>query len=325
MSLNNYQYDSIMNNYSARRQAAENAALQRANYILEHIPGYRQLDEEMISLGMLLTRKLLAKDETEAQILRNKMDEVSAKKISLLTEAGYPEDYLEVKYTCPDCMDKGYIGSEKCRCFKKEISRLLYEQSNLQQVLREDNFDNLSFEYCQGEDLERLQKAVSLCKNFVQNFPSDYQNLLFYGTVGTGKSFLSGCIAKELLDKDIDVIYFSATELFKTLSDIMFERGDRSILNSMRSNIYEASLLIIDDLGTEITNSAVASELFSLLNERHLGRRATIISTNLDLRELQERYADRIFSRILERYSILKLTGPDVRRIKRTGSSGLHN
>ena len=325
MSLNNYQYDSIMNNYNARRQAAEEAALQRANSILKQLPEYKKLDEELISLGMQLTRKLLSRDEIGAEELRKKMDEISAEKIRVLTGAGYPSDYLEVKYTCSDCKDKGFIGNERCQCFRKEISRLLYEQSNLKLVLKEDNFDNLSFEYFEGEDLERLKKAVSLCRDFVQNFSSDYQNLLFYGTVGTGKSFLSGCIAKELLDKDTDVVYFSSSQLFKTLSDIMFERGDRSILSSLRSSIYETSLLIIDDLGTEITNSAVASELFSLLNERHLERRATIISTNLDLRELQERYADRIFSRLLERYTILKLTGPDVRRIKRTGNSGLHS
>lgn len=323
MSLNNLQYDLIMDKYKARRQEAEDAALERANSIQKQFPEYKAMDERMLDLGSRLVRSMLSQNHEEVLRLNQERDAIVAKKKAFLLEHGFPEDYLEVKYSCMDCKDTGYIGQERCHCFKKQTSRLLYEKSKLSYVVAENNFSKLSYDYVEGEDLARLKKAVSICKNFAQNLPNDYQNLLIYGTVGTGKSFLSGCIAKEVLDRDIDVIYFSANELFKTLSDIMFDRGDRGTLAQLRSDIYEASLLIIDDLGTEITNSAVASGLFSLLNERHLDRRATIISTNLDLKELQDRYADRIFSRLLERYTIMKLTGPDVRRLKRIGSSGI--
>ena len=249
--------------------------------------------------------------------LRDSLAELSGRKVQLLEDAGFAPDYLEPVYECPDCQDTGYIGSEKCHCFKQAMITLLYEQSNIREMLRTENFDSLSYEYYEGEDLSRFKNAVRTCRNFVKNFNSDYHNLFFYGTVGTGKSFLSGCVAKELIETGHSVIYFSATGLFDLLSKNSFDYKNREELRETYADLYQCDLLIIDDLGTELTNQFVTSQLFALLNERHMGKKATIISTNLSLEELRNRYSDRIFSRITSHYEICKLTGQDIRMYRK--------
>ena len=192
-------------------------------------------------------------------------------------------------------------------------------------MIASENFSNLSYEYYQGEDLAHFRKCVDVCHNFVQNFKQDYHNLFFYGTVGTGKSFLSGCIASELLQSGHSVIYFSASGLFDTLARYTFDTRAKEALSGFYEDIYNCDLLIIDDLGTEMTNTFVASQLFSCLNERHLRQKATIISTNLSLEELRDRYSDRVFSRITSHYDLCKLTGPDIRMCKKRMQNASEN
>lgn len=238
-------------------------------------------------------------------------------KASLLESAGLSPDYLEKVYDCPDCQDTGYIGNEKCHCFKQAVIDLLYEQSGLNEMLKTENFEMLSYQYYEGEDLSHFKNAVITCKNFIKNFNSDYHNLFFYGTVGTGKSFLSGCIAKELLESGHSVLYFSASGLFETLSKNAFDYKNKEELHSLYEDLYGCDLLIIDDLGTELTNTFVASQFFSCLNERHMNKKATIISTNLSLEEIRNRYSERIFSRITSNFELCKLSGQDIRMYKK--------
>lgn len=238
-------------------------------------------------------------------------------KKQLLLSAGLPEDYLEPVFICPDCKDTGYIGTAKCHCFKQAEISMLYEQSGISELLEENNFSTLSFEYYEGEDLQRFKNTVVTCKNFINNFNSDYHNLFFYGTVGTGKSFLSGCVAKELLERGHSVIYFSAAALFDVLSKIKFDYRSTEDLHNSYEDLFQCDLLIIDDLGTEFTNNFVNSQLFSLINDRHLRQKAVIISTNLSLADFRDRYSDRIFSRITSNYEICKITGPDIRMYKK--------
>lgn len=317
MALSNSQYDSIIRMYNKKQLNAQQDNQARINHILSTIPQYQEINNKIADYALSATKELLSGNKSNADIINSKIDALSLMKEDLLISNGYPADYLSTKYECSDCQDTGYIGQEKCHCFKKAIISILYSQSNIDSLLEKENFNTLSYEYYSGEDLERFDKAVKASHFFVDNFDKDYQNILFCGTVGTGKSFLSGCIAKELLDQGHSVIYFSAIELFEVLSDVMFNRTLNADLRSLKSDLYECDLLIIDDLGTELTNSAVATQIFSLLNERHLLKKSTIISTNLSLEDLKGRYEDRIFSRIAERYSIYRISGPDIRRLRR--------
>ena len=313
MPLTNTQYDRIFRQYEEKQRQSRMEMQRRRDYVYEHLPKYRELEDETASLSVAQGKKLLFGDETALEKLRKSLADLKEQKEQLLTEAGLSADYLEPIFSCPDCRDTGYIDREKCHCLRQAEISLLYEQSGLQEILANNNFSLLSYEYHSGEDLLHFEKAVENCKNFIKNFDSDYHNLFFYGTVGTGKSFLSGCVAKELMDRGHSVIYFGATGLFDLLSSTSFDTKNREERQNTYSDLYQCDLLIIDDLGTELTNQFTASQLFSLLNERNIGRKATIISTNLSLRELQDRYSDRIFSRITSNFEVCKLTGADIR------------
>lgn len=212
------------------------------------------------------------------------------------------------------------MGNQKCRCFRAAEINLIYEQSHIKDLLSTENFSMLSYRYYEGDALEKFKKAVQISQNFIKTFRSDYQNIFFYGTVGTGKSFLSCCIAKDLIDCGNLVLYFSASQLFDTLSKGMFDKDSKEALFGISEDIYGCDLLIIDDLGTELTNAFVSSQLFSCLNNRHLRKKATVITTNLSLGELRDRYSDRIFSRITSNYKVCKLAGPDIRVMQKTAT-----
>ena len=243
--------------------------------------------------------------ETAAQITR--------KRALLLTENGFPPDYLEMTWDCPDCHDTGYIGREKCRCLRRRETAILYDQSHLEKLAEGAVFASLSEKYYTGEDLEHFRQARRTCERFVEEFDQVHRNLYLYGTVGTGKTMLSVCAARALIERGRSVLYFSAASLFDRLADCTFGSGSRDALREFTGDLYSCDLLIIDDLGTEFTNAFVASQLFSCISERELNRHSTIISTNLSLKEMQARYSDRVFSRITSTYEICKLTGKDIR------------
>lgn len=317
MSLTNTQYDIILRDYENRQLHNRHELERKTAYVYDHVPGYRELEEQVASISVAQGKKYLFGNEGAMEELKVLLAEISDRKKRLLSEAGLPENYLNPVYTCPDCQDTGYIDGQKCHCFKQAMITLLYEQSNIQEILLNDNFQSLSYEYYEGEDLSRFKNAVMTCQNFIKNFNSDYHNLFFYGTVGTGKTFLSNCVAKELIESGHSVIYFSAAGLFDLLSRYSFDYKSKEDEKERYADLYQCDLLIIDDLGTELTNQFVASRLFSLLNERHMGKKATVISTNLSLEELRNRYSDRIFSRITSHYELCKLTGPDIRMYKK--------
>ena len=317
MALTKTQYDLINRCYEERQTRNMRLLAQRRQQIYAELPEYRELDTSVGATSVAHARLLLDGDKAAMENLKQELAQSAARRRALLAQAGYPQDYLEPFYDCPDCRDTGYIGSEKCHCFRQQEITLLYEQSGIQEMIARENFDTLSTAYYEGEDLRRFENAVAISHKFVDDFKKSYQNLLFYGTVGTGKSFLSGCIARELLSQGQAVIYFSACGLFETLARYSFDTKAKEGLYNFYKDIYNSDLVIIDDLGTEVTNSFVTSQLFSLIGERHLRHRATIISTNLNLEEMRDRYSDRIFSRITSNYTLCKLTGPDIRMYKK--------
>ena len=317
MALTVSQYNSILRQYEEHQTRNRHLHDQRLHHIYETVPGYQALDEAVASTSVAQGKRMLAGDTNALAQLKDQLKDLAQKRASLLLENGYPTDFLDPIYDCPDCQDTGYVNGQKCHCFRQAEIALLYEQSNLKRMLEKENFGTLSYSFFQGDELTSYRQAVEKCKNFCTNFKTSYQNLFFYGTVGTGKSFLSGCIASELLQTGHSVIYFSASGLFDTLARYAFDSRAKEALSGFYEDLYNCDLLIIDDLGTEMTNTFVASQLFSCLNERHLRKNATIISTNLSLEELRNRYSDRVFSRITSHYDLCKLTGPDIRMCKK--------
>ena len=210
--------------------------------------------------------------------------------------------------------------------FKQAIINTVYAQSNIRQILRIENFDNFRYDFYSKEEknpltglssYETAQKAVRECHYFIDDFDHKPKNLLFYGKTGVGKTFLTNCVAKELLDHGYSVIYFTAFQLFDILSKGVFEKDSDAI--ATHQNIFDCDLLVIDDLGTELINSFTSSQLFLCVNERLIRQKSTIISTNLSVERIKESYSERTFSRILDSYTFINLfTEEDIRKQKRT-------
>lgn len=327
MSLSDSQYQAIMMNYERTRDANRHLLEQRRERLYSQIPQLKELDDEVGTLAVERTKRalgLIDSSSRDGETPQEALKRISVRRKALLRSAGYSEDYLSPIYTCTECKDTGYITADnglqqKCNCFRQQEIGLLYQQSNIGGVRSADTFSNLSYGYCEGEDQDRLRKAVAISRSFVEDFSDGAGNLMFFGTVGTGKSFLSGCIANELLQQGRSVLYFSAVSLFDTLARYSFDAKDKESLYNFCKDLYNNDLVIVDDLGTEVLSSFVSSQLFSLLNERALRGKSTIISTNLNLSELRDRYSDRVFSRISEGFTICKLTGPDVRMRQKFG------
>ena len=337
MSLNKDQYDNIMADYARIRDRHRRELEKRRTQAYARIPALQKLEEQTPALAVDQLRRRLkssagssgsgsgagiipgapADRKDQKTSFRETAAQITARRIRLLTENGFPADYLEMKWDCPDCRDTGYIGREKCHCLKQREISVLYNQSRLETLAAGADFSLLSEKYYTGEDLDRFRNALRVCRIFVEQFDTVHRNLYLYGTVGTGKTMLSVCTAKALIEKGRSVLYFSAASLFDRLADCTFSSGSRDGLRGFLDDLYTCDLLIIDDLGTEFTNAFVASQLFTCISERELNRHSTIISTNLSLRELQARYSDRVFSRITSTYEICKITGKDIRLQRR--------
>ena len=314
MALTNAQYDAVMRSFEKRRLDNRHKQEERIREVYRAIPRMEKFDREIGAVALEQAKRLLGGEEDALERLRVKLRELKEEKEALLAMGGFPRDYMEPVYTCPDCRDTGYIGEEKCHCFLQAEIDLLYHQSHLKEILEKENFHTFSYSWYEGEDREIMRRCVMDARMFIENFDSSFQNLLLLGAVGTGKTFLSNCIAKELMDTCHSVVYLTAFQLFELLSRAAFgsEKQNRSYQQTY-PYIFDCDLLIIDDLGTELPNSFTVSQFFLCINERILRKKSTLISSNLDMEALRNIYSERALSRIISCYTIRQLPGSDIR------------
>lgn len=326
MALSNTQYNILMRRYEARQLENQRIVMNRIQAVYREIPRLLEIDDTISSLCVEQAKKLIDGDDTALSHLHNRLDALSEEKKQLLSASGYPDDYFQPPYACKDCRDTGYIDGRKCHCFEQAAIDLVYTQSNIRIILDTENFEHFTFDYYSDEQinpatgltsLATARQAVHDCKQFIETFDTEFRNLFFYGDTGIGKTYLSNCVAKELLDSGHSVIYFTASSLFQVLEKHAFDKTQVS--DEDFRHIFDCDLLIIDDLGTEFSNTFTVSQLFLCLNERILRRKSTIISTNLSLGQLAELYSERTFSRISSNYTMIKLFGNDIRIQKKLG------
>lgn len=324
MGLSNSQYDTIMRRYSERQSENKHTQILRKEEISRLIPEYDIIDRSIVDWSMQYATAVLGGDNAEFSLkeLQQHIKSASAQKTSLLLANGYPKDYLDPIYTCPDCKDTGYIDGQKCRCFNKAVTELFYSHSNAKNIRKNETFENFRTD-CYSKtytdkssgknSYEHMQNVFDVAYKFTKNFGKEQsvKNLLFYGETGLGKTFLSNCIANELIKSCHSVIYLTAIELFNTYSRSEFNKDSDN--SEIVQEITDCDLLIIDDLGTELSNSFTNSRLFYCINDRILKDKSTIISTNLTLDKLSVQYSDRIFSRIMHSYKPLKFFGDNIR------------
>ena len=325
MGLSNTQYQKIMYEYDNIRMKNRRLLDERHIELSEKIPEFGHIEQEIIQLSINQARMELLEPDAASEALDNYEQQKKAlmhKKTQLLSDNNYPADYLSLSYDCPDCKDTGFIDGRPCHCLKQREISMLYQNSNLMEILKTENFGTFNEKYYDDTKTdanlsltarENILRVRDICLDYIKHFDDSYDNLIFYGPTGAGKTFMTHCIAKQLLDTSHTVVYLTSLQLFDILEENKFNRDDTYLSDEQIAYILNCELLIIDDLGTELVNSFTSSQLYYLIEERHLNRRSTIISTNLSFHELRGRYSERIFSRFTGYYNFFMIIGDDIR------------
>jgi len=334
MKLTTKQNETITNIYNQRRLNNKKILDERYQEVYAKLPEVEEINHKVASLSIEAARKSIEGDRAALENLSRDLAILTSDRKIALVGAGYDGDYLDEIFDCDKCRDTGYILGEPCECLRKTVVETLYSQSNLKGVLEKENFDTFNFNYYDNttvdEDtgktaLENIDDVVDYCHSFIKNFEKDKSNILFYGKTGVGKTFLINCIAKELIQNAFSVIYLSAIQLFDMLNDEAFNRNKNAAYKNVSlAEILSCDLLIIDDLGSEMSTSFTTAALFNCLNERLIRRKSTIISTNLSIGELQDVYTERISSRTLGNYKLMKIHGKDIRKIYKSHITQTH-
>lgn len=322
----------IMQEYEQIRFRNQQLLNARIDEVRNQVPKIAELDNTIRDINIDAALSALHEEPVNQEQLTMQTNALIEEKYRVLVQSGYPKDYLAPIFTCGKCKDTGYTDHKPCECLKQKIVTRQYKNSNLSQNLSTENFSSFRADYYsdQPDGVHELTPRVNIeniyhsLLKYIESIPLYFQgdqskkgNILFLGNTGVGKTFLSNCVAKELLDKGYAVFYVSAGTLFEQISDVVMNKNLIPGSQDFYHTVNDCDFLIMDDLGTEFTNNFTASYLYTLINDRLLRRKATIISTNLSLTELRSHYSERIFSRLCDSYLIYNIYGDDIRFTRR--------
>ena len=310
---------------AAREQNAQDDAA-RIGAIYERLPRLRQIDLELQKTAAKVCAAAFRAGEDPSETIRQLKDEnlrLQQERDWILESEGVEPDDLEQTAVCPRCGGSGYLGARMCECLaelcrqeqKKELSTLL--------GAGRESFDRFRLDYYPAEydpDLgtsprEIMKKVYERAVRYAQSFAPGARSLLFSGATGLGKTFLSACIARTVADRGYSVCYVSAEALFADFEQQKFRPREGE---DVTRKYLACDLLILDDLGTEMTTQFTIAALYQVVNTRLMESRATIVSTNLPVGELDRRYSAQIASRLLGAYTLYKFSGKDIRMLQKS-------
>lgn len=328
--MSNATLKNILVEYEKKKAQKELIARKQKEKLYEQYPELQKIDDDLSSLAITSAKSyvLHANDISIVENMEKRIEELKNKKATFFQKIGVDPNSILPQYDCPFCHDTGYITNEDyttsmCSCLKQKLFDIEYNKSNIYN-LEQQNFDDFSeLLYSDQIDKEKYHSNISprenilrikqICENFIQHFDEpEEKNLLFTGNTGLGKTFLSSCIANELIKKRKNVLYQTAPVMFDTIINYRFNKSSYNIYD----DLLNVDLLIIDDLGTEYMNNMKFAELFNIINTRLLNQHKitkTIISTNLSLKNIYDNYDERIVSRIVGNYNICYFFGDDIR------------
>lgn len=311
----------IMDEYEELRMHTANERKKRIEAVNKEFPRIAEIDREIFRRGFENTNNILKNPENKDEYnkdFKENLVRLNNEKNEIIRQNNISPDYDRYKYSCDNCRDTGYDDSgKKCQCFRQRLINEAYSMSNMEDIVKKQNFETFSFDYYSKNSAdgtlspyENMIKIYNNCKRFCENFENETKGLVFYGPTGLGKTFLSSAIAKEIMDSGKTVVYVRATKMFSLYEDYKFGRNtDRTVID----NIYNCDLLIIDDLGTEPANKNNLSFLFDVINERTAEEKKIIINTNLQMSEITKMYSTRFTSRLYEYFNMYKFFGEDIR------------
>ncbi len=326
----------IAREYERRQKLSADMAMQRKEALYSKLPRLLEIDDQINKLGIKYNKLILfSKGETPALLaeLNDKINLLSNEKINIMKSHGLDIELFKPQYQCEKCCDTGYVnqstGSERCSCYKQQVISHLFKASNIN-LTGDECFENFREELYPNEvdqakygiaisPRENISNIKNTCIEFTKRIDDPKQNNLFFsGRTGVGKTFLSFCIARELLNKGRTVLYLTAPMLFDIITEYKMKAFKEDNFNDDKyQSIFSVELLIIDDLGTEPLSDARYSELLNILNSRQardsISACKIIISTNMSPKKLFELYSERVTSRINGLFDRLLLSGMDIR------------
>ncbi|MBO5449007.1 MAG: ATP-binding protein [Ruminococcus sp.] len=316
-------FERAENTLTARRIKAKEERAERISQIKFEAPEIYKMQQSLSSAGFSMI-KFIGEGKKNIDV-RSEVAKIRSRNLQtretigrLLVSFGYPEDYLQYHFYCPVCSDSGYHDGVRCQCLDKLLAKYTTEELNSQCSIMLHDFSEFRIDFYPAQTgniaaRERMSTVYNDCRAYADNFSDSSSSLFFFGKTGLGKTFLSSCIAKQLLSEGRNVFFGSILKLFRQIEDERFRRreGDTTEI------IIGAELVILDDLGSEFQTSFTDAVLYEIINERlNLGR-PTIISTNLSMKELDRKYNDRIVSRLTGCFLPIMFIGSDVRQEKR--------
>lgn len=317
MGYNQENYRRIREEYESKPQKARDAANKRCEELHERFEDVARIDRILSETGLkIFGEAMKGREGLDERInkLKAENEELRNVRAQILIANGYPADYSSVRYECERCRDTGFIGTKMCDCMKQKLIAAGYESSGIGRLMRTQSFETFNLEKCRQspEQYNSMRLVFNESKKFAESFePGNGQNLLFLGTTGLGKTHLSTSIAKVVIERGFDVFYDTFQNIIRELEKEHFGRSEEA--NEYTGRLFGCDLLIIDDLGTELTNQFTISALYNLINTRLNSSRSMIINTNLRGEDILPRYGDRIASRIFGEFSAYVFIGRDLR------------
>ncbi len=301
---------------SDRNKAAERNYEQKREAAYKTNPELQQIDTDIQIKASRMTMCLFSGNTTEGERLHKEIAELKLTKDRILKALSLPE---APENFCPQCKDTGYVNGQLCQCVKDIASEMCYATLISQMPLDESKFENFDLNYYRAEKDEngisprnQMTAVLNTCREFAESFPNG-KNLLLTGSSGLGKTHLSLAVANVVLKKGYHVIYGSAQNL---INEVNRETFDHSGSTEKIDALNTCDLLIIDDLGTEFATQFSVSTVYNIINTRLMRGLSTIISTNLNIKQISEAYNERVASRIIGSYELCTCFGNDIRLIK---------
>lgn len=319
MAFNKENYIRIRQEYADKNLRAKEAAERRAKELHVQYPELEKIDRVLSETGLnILKEATKGKEGLEERIgaLRENNKALQQARAEYLESIGYPADYTAVKYECASCSDTGFVGTKMCGCLRRELILAGYESSGIGKLIRTQSFETFSLDYYNRspEELHNMKLIFETCRTFADRFgDGSGESLFFCGTTGLGKTHLSTAIAKVLVERGFDVVYDTTQNILADFEYERFGRGYNDMSESRTDKYFDCDLLIIDDLGTELTNQFSVSCFYNIINTRINHSKSMIISTNLTQSEIRERYSDRITSRLFGDFMVMRFVGKDIR------------
>ena len=305
----------VLNEYQNKRRAAQVLAINNRADAYSKFPKLSEYDKQISNIATAFTKRMIAGEDVKGQ-MQKEIAALIDQKNDYLHSVGLSAAEFEPQYECSLCSDTGFTKSGDCSCLKARIVEENFKSSNIGSALKNQSFATFSLDFYSYEKQPpypvsprvHMEKILKQCKKFAYEFDDAEKSLLMTGGTGLGKTFLSTCIAKELLLSGKSVIYISAVDFFKRIENSRFDKDNEDI-----DLFFGCDLLIIDDLGTEAPSVYTTAVFSDILDRRVVTDKKMILSTNHKIADIEKLYGQRIYSRISGYFDHLVFFGKDIR------------